>query len=62
MTIAQNRLALSPFESMRFLLFDGTATLLFGHMSTEDNVFFEANAEESEWANSVNRQSDLYQR
>ena len=51
-TIAQNRIALSPFDSMRFLLFDGIATLPFGHRSTEENVFFEAIAEESEWANS----------
>ena len=51
-TIAQNRIALSPFDSKRFLLFDGIATLPFGHRSTEENVFFEAIAEESEWANS----------
>ena len=51
-TIAQNRLALSPFDSKRFLLFDGIAILPFRHKSTEDNVFFEAIAEESEWANS----------
>ena len=44
--------ALSPFDSKRFLLFDGIATLPFGHRSTEENVFFEAIAEESEWANS----------
>ena len=30
-TIAQNRIALSPFDSKRFLLFDGIATLPFGH-------------------------------
>ena len=51
-TIAQNRIALSPFDSKRFLLFDGIATLPFGHRATEGNVFFEAIAEESEWANS----------
>ena len=51
-TIAQNRIALSPFDSKRFLLFDGIATLPFGHRSAEENVFFEAIAEESEWANS----------
>ena len=51
-TIAQNRTALSPFDSKRFLLFDGIAILPFGHRSTEENVFFEAIAEESEWANS----------
>ena len=51
-TIAQNRIALSPFDSKRFLLFDGIATLPFGHRSTEENVFFETITEESEWANS----------
>ena len=51
-TIAQNRIALSPFDSKRFLLYDGIATLPFGHRSTEKTVFFEAIAEESEWANS----------
>ena len=34
------------------LLFDGIAALPFGHRSTEENVFFEAIAEESEWENS----------
>ena len=51
-TIAQNRIALSPFDSKRFLLFDGIATLPFGHRFTEENVFFEAIMEESEWENS----------
>ena len=51
-TIAQNRIALSPFDSKRFLLFDGIATLPFGHRSTEENMLFEAIAEESEWADS----------
>ena len=51
-TIAQNRISLSPFDSKRFLLFDGIALLPFGHRSTEENVFFEAIAEESDWANS----------
>ena len=59
-TIAQNRLALSPFDSKRFLLFDGIATLPFGHKSTEDNVFFDAIAEESEWANSQLTDSPTY--
>ena len=51
-TIAQNRIALSPFDRKRFLLFDGIATLPLGHRSTEENVFIEAIAEEGEWANS----------
>ena len=37
-TIAQKRIALSPFDSKRFLLFDGIATLPFGHRSTEETV------------------------
>ena len=57
-TIAQNRIALSPFDSKRFLLFDGIATLPFGHRSTEENMFFEAIAEESEWANSQTYRSE----
>ena len=59
-TIAQNRIALSPFDSKRFLLFDGIATLPFGHRSTEENVFFEAIAEESEWANSQLTNTPIY--
>ena len=51
-TIAQNRIALLPFDSKRLLIFEGIATLPFGHRSTEENVFFEAIAEESEWAKS----------
>ena len=47
-TIAQNRIALSPFDSKRFLLFEGIATLPFEHRSTEENVFFEAIVAESE--------------
>ena len=41
-TIAQNRIAISPFDSKQFLLFDGIATLPFGHRYTEENVFIEA--------------------
>ena len=59
-TIAQMRFALSPFDSKRFVLFDGVATLLFWHKSTEDNVFFEAITEESEWANSQLTDSPTY--
>ena len=59
-TIAQNGIAFSPFDSMRFLLFDGIATLRFGHRSTEENVFFEAIAEESEWANSQLTNTQTY--
>ena len=59
-TVSQNRLAISPFDSKRFLIFDGIAKLPFGHKSTEDNVFFEAFAEESEWANSQLTDSPTY--
>ena len=59
-TIAQNRIALSPFDSKRFLLFDGIATLPFGHRSTEENVFFEAIAEECKWANSQLTNTPIY--
>ena len=59
-TIAQNRFSLSPFDSKRFLLFDGIATLLFWHKSTEENVFFEVITEESEWANSRLTDSPTY--
>ena len=58
--IAQNRLALSLFDSKQFLLFDGIATLPTGHKSTEDNVFIEAIAEESEWSNSQLTDSSTY--
>ena len=59
-TIAQNRISLSPFDSKRFLLFEGIATLPFGHRSKEENVFFEAIAEESEWANSQLTNTSTY--
>ena len=49
-TISQNRIAFSPFDRKRLLLFDGIATLPFGIRSTKQNLFFEAIAEESEWA------------
>ena len=37
MTVKQNKLALSPFDSKRFLLFDGISTVPFGH----ENAFLE---------------------
>ena len=58
--IAQNRLGFSPFDSKRFLQLDGISTLPFGHKPTEDNVFFETIAEESEWANSQLTDSPTY--
>ena len=61
-TIAQNRIALSPFDIKRFLLFDGIATLPVGHRSTEETVLFESIAEESEWANSQLTNTPTYSR
>ena len=59
-TIAQNQIALSSFDSKRFLQLDGIATLRFGHRSTDENEFFEAIAEESEWANSQLTETPTY--
>ena len=39
MTVKQNKLALSPFDSKRFLLFDGISTVPFGHKAAEENAF-----------------------
>ena len=47
-TIAQNRIALSPYD----LTIRRDSCIALGHRSTEENVFFEAIAEESEWENS----------
>ena len=41
MTVKQNKLALSPFDSKRFLLFDGISTVPFGHKAAEENAFIE---------------------
>ena len=38
MTVKQNKLAL---DSKRYLLFDGTSTVPFGHKAAEDNAFVE---------------------
>ena len=58
--IAHNQSVFSPFDRKRFLLFDGIATLPFGHISTEENVLFQAIAEESEWANSQLTNTSTY--
>ena len=54
MTVKQNKLALSPFDSKRFLLFDGISTVPFGHKTAEENAFLEDIYMYNEWANSYN--------
>ena len=54
MTVKQNKLALSPFDSKRFLLFDGISTVPFGHKAAEENAFLEDIYMDTEWANSYN--------
>ena len=54
MTVKQNKLALSPFDSKRFLLFDGILTVPFGHKAAEKNAFLEDIYRDTEWANSYN--------
>ena len=39
MTVKQNKLALSPFDSKSFLLFDGISTVPFGRKAAEENAF-----------------------
>ena len=38
LTVKQNKLALTPFDSKRFLLFDGISTMPFGHKADEENA------------------------
>ena len=41
-TVITNKIALSPFDGKRFLLFDAVSTLPFGHCKiSEDSFFFE---------------------
>ena len=54
MTVKQNKLALSPFDSKRFLLFDEISTVPFGHKAAEENAFLEDIYMDTEWANSYN--------
>ena len=54
MTVKQNKLAISPFDSKRFLLFDGISTVPFGHKAVEENAFLEDIYMDTEWANSYN--------
>ena len=52
MTVQQNKLALSPFDSKRFLLFDGNLTVPFVHKAAEEKAFLEDIYRDTEWANS----------
>ena len=54
MIVKQNKLALSPFDSKHFLLFDGISTVPFGHKAAEENAFLEDIYMDTEWANSYN--------
>ena len=54
MTVKQNKLALSPFDSKRFLLFDGISTVPFGYKAALENAFLEDIFMDTEWANSYN--------
>ena len=54
MTVKQNKLALSPFDSKRFLLFDGISTVPYGHKAGDENAFLEDIYMDTEWANSYN--------
>ena len=54
MTVKQNKLALSPFDSKRFLLFDGISTVPFGHKAAEEYAFLEDIYRDTDWANSYN--------
>ena len=54
MTVKQNKLTLSPFDSKQFLLFDGILTVPYGHKATEENAFLEDIYMDTEWANSYN--------
>ena len=54
MTVKQNKLALSPFDSKRFLLFDRISTVPFGHTAEVEKAFLEDIYMDTEWANSYN--------
>ena len=53
-TVKQNKLAISPFDLKRFLLFDGISTVPFDHKATEKNAFLEDIYMDTEWAKSYN--------
>ena len=54
MTVKQNKLALSSFDSKRFLVFDGISTVPFGHKAAEEKAFLEDIYMDTQWANSHN--------
>ena len=51
----QKQLALSLFDSKRFLLFDGVSTVSIGNKAAEENAFLEDIYMDTEWANSINK-------
>ena len=54
MTVKQNKPTLPPFDSKRFLLFDGISTVPFGHKAADEKAFLEDIYMDTEWANSYN--------
>ena len=60
MTVKQNKLASSPFDSKRFLLFDVILTVPFRHKTAEENTFLEDIYIDTEWANSYNETDNSY--
>ena len=58
MTVKQSKRALSPFDSKCFLLFDGFATVPFGHKAAEENAFQEDIYRDTECANSYNEKDN----
>ena len=54
MTVKQNKLALSPFDSKRFLLFEENFDSALWHKAAEENAFLEDIYMDTEWANSYN--------
>ena len=52
--VKQNKLALSPFDSRRFLLFYGISTVPFGHKAAEDYPFLRNLYLDTDCANSYN--------
>ena len=54
MTVKRNKIALSPFDSKRFLLFDGNSIVLFGRKVVEESAFLADIYIDTEWANSYN--------
>ena len=60
MTVKQKKLALSLFDSKRFLFFDETLTMPFDHKAAKENAFLEVIYMETEWANSYNETDNSF--